>query len=69
MRSRPTPTTCPAAREAITARANELSGLAQAGQRPIDYADYECGLALEGVEGGGEVTVPPGSGATTTTGG
>lgn len=57
----------PAAREAITGQADELSGLAQASRRVVDYADEECGISLE--DG---VTVPsaPDAGeSTTTTGG
>ncbi|WCO68768.1 hypothetical protein PO878_08525 [Iamia majanohamensis] len=57
----------PAAREAITGQADELSGLAQASRRVVDYADEECGVSLD--DG---VTVPstPGAGdGSTTTGG
>ncbi len=58
-----------AAREAITGQADQLSGLAQASQRVVDYADTECGLSLDDE---GEVTPSsepaPTTEATTTTG-
>lgn len=41
------PDDLPAARQQITGRADELSGLVQAGQRVADYARTECGIALD----------------------
>ncbi|MGI8939285.1 MAG: hypothetical protein ACR2JF_13955 [Iamia sp.] len=45
------PDDLPAARDAITQRSDELSGLAQAGAAVVDYADAECGIALDGLGG------------------
>ncbi|HEX7135821.1 MAG TPA: hypothetical protein VF228_24795 [Iamia sp.] len=38
----------PAARQAIAGELDELSGLAQAGEAVVAYAEDECGLDLEG---------------------
>ena len=55
------PDDLPAAREAITARASELSGLAQAGQAVVDYTQQECGITLGDLGGSAPpVTTQPG---------
>lgn len=58
------PDDLPAAREAITGRQDELSGLFQAGERVVSYARDECGVSLDDPDGTGS----PG-GTDTTAGG
>lgn len=55
------PDDLPAAREAIARQADELSGLARAGQSVVAYTDEECGITLDDLGGSGP---PPGAGST-----
>lgn len=64
------PDDLPAAREAIAARQDELSGLVQAGERVVSYARTECGVSLDDPNGTGSNGGTGSTGGTdTTTGG